>query len=168
MNPRAVTSNSLNYCVKTMRDFLKLPSPIEIYLTCKTFRTFDFRTVCLPIRTVLANLRPQNMSKTEAKCENDKRSIKLEKQGLYRRNNNFEIKIVHRLSSFFMNETHNFLAIYEINDTWTKPNPNSNHIVYIGFDGIMASPKNEGLLSFIPRDTFLYDIKIARSCFQEP
>ena len=117
MNPRAVTSNSLNYCVKTMRDFLKLPSPIEIYLTCKTFRTFDFRTVCLPVRTVLANLRPQNMSKTEAKCENDKRSIKLEKQGLYRRNNNYEIKIVRRLSFFFMNETHNFLAIYEINDT---------------------------------------------------
>ena len=108
------------------------------------------------------------MSNTEAKCENDKRSIKLEKQGLYRRNNNFEIKIVHRLSSFFMNETHNFLAIYEINDTWTKPNPNSNHIVYIGFDGIMASPKTEGLLSFIPWDTFLSDSKIARNCFQEP
>lgn len=105
MNPRAVTSNSLNYCVKTTRDFLKLPSPIEIYLTCKTFRTFDFRTVCLPVRTVLANLRPQNMSKTEAKCENDKRrrrhSIKLEKQGLHRRNNNFEIKIVHLLLFFF-------------------------------------------------------------------
>lgn len=40
------------------------------------------------------------MSKTEAKCENDKRSIKLEKQGLYRRNNNYEIKIVRRLSFF--------------------------------------------------------------------
>ena len=106
MNPRAVTSNSLDYYVKTMRHFLKLPSPIEIYLTCKTFRTFDFRTVCLPVRTVLANLRPQNMSKTEAKCENDKRrrrhSIKLEEQGLHRRNNNFEIKIVHlRLFFFF-------------------------------------------------------------------